>query len=64
MEKPTFYCDCDGVILNTIEIAFKIMTRMGVDIHNRKQVDDTFRKLIDWNDIFAETSPINTTIDK
>ena len=64
MDKPTFYCDCDGVILNTIEVAFKIMERMGIDIHNRKQVDDTFRTLIDWNDIFAETGPINNSIDK
>ena len=29
MNKPIFYCDCDGVILNTIEVAYQIMKENG-----------------------------------
>ena len=49
MEKPIFYCDCDGVILNTIEVAFSIMRDHGCNTSNRSEVDNYFRKLINWN---------------
>ena len=63
MEKPILYCDCDGVILNTIEIAFKIMKKNGIDINNRLVVDEFFKKSIDWNELFEHTTPINDSIN-
>ncbi len=64
MDKPIFYCDCDGVILNTIEVAFNIMKENGCDISNRKEVDYYFKKIIDWNEIFSKAKYINNSIEQ
>lgn len=64
MEKPIFYCDCDGVILNTIEVAFSIMRDHGCNTSNRSEVDNYFRKLINWNEIFERARIINNSIDR
>ena len=64
MGKPIFYCDCDGVILNTIEVAFNIMKEHGCNISNRKEVDYYFKRLIDWNEIFANARFINNSIEQ
>ena len=63
MDKPIFYCDCDGVILNTIEIAYEIMRNDGVNIQNRSEVDYYFKRKIDWNQIFARATFINNSIE-
>lgn len=62
--KPIFYCDCDGVILNTIEVAFSIMKENGCNISDRKEVDNYFKRLIDWNEIFANASFINNSVEQ
>ncbi len=64
MDKPIFYCDCDGVILNTIEVAFQIMREYGCDTSNRKEVDMLFKTIIDWNKIFEKASFINNSIEQ
>ena len=64
MEKPIFYCDCDGVILNTIEVAFAIMRENGCNLSNRDEVDYYFKRKIDWNEIFERASFINDSIGK
>ena len=64
MEKPVFYCDCDGVILNTIEIAFDIMRDNGLNINDRRQTDLFFKSLINWNEVFSRAKVINGAIEK
>ena len=64
MGKPVFYCDCDGVILNTIEIAYQIMRECELDISNRKEVDYFFKKMVDWNMIFDRAIVIDNAINK
>ena len=64
MEKPILYCDCDGVIFNTIDVAFKIMENMGCNMHDKNEIDYYFRKLIDWREVFNEATVINDSIDK
>ena len=64
MGTPIFYCDCDGVLLNTIEVSFRIMRDMGYDISNRKEVDSFFKKLIDWNEVFDKSAFINNSVEK
>ena len=59
MNKPKLYCDCDGVLLNTIEVAFQIMRRHGVDTSNRIEVDEYFHRFIDWKEIFKKVEFIN-----
>ncbi len=66
MEKPIFYCDCDGVILNTIEVAFQIIRENGYNINlgNREEVDKYFRTTADWNKIFDRAEIINDSADR
>ena len=64
MKKPILYCDCDGVIFNTIEVAFKIMKKMGCDMQDRNQIDYFFREVINWYDVFDYATVINDSIDK
>jgi len=64
MEKPILYCDCDGVIFNTIETAFQIMERKGCDMSNPNEIDYYFRRIIDWREVFANSKIINNAIDK
>jgi len=64
MDKPILYCDCDGVILNTIQVAFAIMQEQGCDLGNRQEVDAFFRKYIDWNVVFRRAEVINDAISK
>lgn len=64
MDKPIFYCDCDGVILNTIEVGFNIMREIGCNMNNRKEVDYYFKHVVDWNDIFDRATFINNSIEQ
>ena len=61
MEKPIFYCDCDGVILNTIEVAFQIIreNEYKINLSNREEVDKYFRTTADWNKIYDRVKIIN-----
>ena len=64
MEKPILYCDCDGVILNTIEIAFQIMQSNGCNMKSREEIDRYFRQLIDWREVFDKATFIDDAVDK
>ena len=64
MEKPIFYCDCDGVILNTIEVGFGMMREMGCNMSDRKEIDYYFKNKVNWNDIFDKAEYINNSIDQ
>ncbi len=63
MDKPIFYCDCDGVILNTIEVAFAIMRKNGCNMSDRREVDLYFKRIIDWNEVFDKASFINNSVE-
>lgn len=64
MEKPILYCDCDGVIFNTIDVAFQIMQDAGCDMNNKREIDYYFSHILNWNDIFSKATIINDSIDK
>ena len=64
MQKPILYCDCDGVILNTIEIAFQIMQNMGCNMNDKGEIDRYFKSFIDWREVFSKATFINDSIDK
>ena len=64
MDKPIFYCDCDGVIMNTIEIAFQIMRQNGCNMNDRREIDYYFKRLLDWNEVFDKATFINNSIER
>ncbi len=59
MEKPILYSDCDGVILNTLDVAYAIMQQHGVDIRSREEVTRYFRNYIDWKELISKAEVIN-----
>ena len=64
MEKPILYCDCDGVIFDTIDVALGMMREYGCNMDNRHEIDYYFRKIIDWRDVFERAHIINNAIEK
>ncbi len=64
MKKPILYCDCDGVIFNTIEIAFNMMQEDGIDLRDKREIDSYFRTKIDWCEVFDKAETINDSINK
>ena len=64
MNKPILYCDCDGVIFNTIEVAFNIMREKGYDVNNQNQRNQFFQHEVEWVDIFDKAKVINDSINK
>ena len=57
------YIDCDGVIFNTIETAFKIMKENNIDITDNKKVDYFFRNT-SWGFLLERSIIINDIINK
>ena len=57
------YIDCDGVIFNTISVAFNEMKMLGVDTQNQDAITNYFR-VCDWNKLINEGGTINDSIEK
>ncbi len=63
MNDVILYLDCDGVILDTIDTAYRIMEKNGLDIHNGQEVNRFFINT-DWNVLIYEAGIINNAIIK
>ena len=57
------YIDCDGVIFNTINIAFLEMKKIGVDLTNDDAITNYFRNC-NWSKLIDEGGTINDSIEK
>ena len=57
------YIDCDGVIFNTIKIAFLEMQELGVNIKDDDAITEYF-KYCDWNKLIETGGIINDSIEK
>lgn len=57
------YIDCDGVIFNTIETAFKMMKENNIDITDNRKVDYFFRST-SWELLLENSIIINDAINK
>ena len=55
------YLDCDGVILDTIDVTYKIRKEKGLT--SEKDIRNFYRN-IDWNKLIIEAGQINNSIDK
>lgn len=63
MNNVILYLDCDGVILDTIDTAYRLMQQEGLDITNRKTVDNYFLNS-DWNVLIYEAGILKNAIIK
>ena len=52
------YIDFDGVILNTIEVSYKMIKDSNIDLKDNKKVEKFYREL-DWNKLLKESKDIN-----
>lgn len=57
------YLDCDGVIFDTINEAYRMMEEIGLNRNNHSEVD-LFFKNVDWNLLFERSKELNNAIEK
>ena len=57
------YIDCDGVIFNTIEEAYRMMDEMNIDRNNKTNVNFFFKN-VDWKTLFERACELNNAIEK
>ena len=57
------YLDCDGVILDTIDKAYELMRRDGLDPKNRELVNKYFVD-VDWLYLINEAGQLDNSIEK
>ena len=55
------YIDFDGVILDTIEVTYKLMDELKIDKKNREEVEKFYINL-DWKNLLSITPEINDSI--
>ncbi len=63
-DSPMLYNDCDGVLFNTIDVAFDMMKEQGCNMADKREIDYYFRIVIDWNEVFRRAHVINDGIEK
>ena len=56
------YIDFDGVILNTIEVSYKMMEEQNIDKNDYDAVGNFYRDA-DWYKLLRESKPINDSWD-
>lgn len=56
------YIDFDGVIMNTIEVSYKMLEDLGKNPKNPEDSEDFYRNL-KWKDFIKECQPINNSIE-
>ncbi len=61
---PKLYCDCDGVLYDTIDVSFDMMREIGCNMHDPNEIDYYFHRVIDWNEVFRRAHVINNGIEK
>lgn len=55
------YIDFDGVILNTIDVSYKMLDDSGIDLSDNVRVQDFYCNL-DWKKLIEDSEPINNSI--
>lgn len=56
------YIDFDGVILDTINSSYKMLTELGIDSKDHNKTSE-FYKNLNWKDFIYKTEQINNSID-
>lgn len=63
MKDKILYLDCDGVILDTIDEAYRMMRELNMDISDWRVVNNFFVN-IDWNILIYEAGILKHSITK
>ncbi|MCI5835151.1 MAG: hypothetical protein MR227_00365 [Firmicutes bacterium] len=58
MERKQLYIDFDGVIMDTIDVTYKLLEEQKISLQNEKEVEN-FYKTIDWKNLLSITPEIN-----
>ena len=58
MEKKQLYIDFDGVIMDTINVTYKLIHEQGIDLNDNVRVNNFYCSL-DWKNLLSITSEIN-----
>ncbi|MDD2489994.1 MAG: hypothetical protein PHY26_01920 [Bacilli bacterium] len=61
MENINLYIDCDGVILNTIDILIYLFKKYKINVKDEMAVIK-FLSQLDWDEIIKQSSQINNSI--
>ena len=64
MNRPILYSDFDGVIYDTIAVAFKMMEEANIDVNDRKARDKFFHYIIDYAKLYRNATIINDAVNK
>ncbi len=56
------YIDFDGVILDTIDVSYKMLKLTGVNLKDKKKVEKFYNEL-DWDELIKKSKPINDSIN-
>ena len=56
------YIDFDGVILNTIEISYKCLADLNIDMKDPKSVAEYY-KTLNWDEFLSECKQINNSLE-
>ena len=57
------YIDCDGVIFDTINEAYRMMDESGLDSKNHFLIDNFFKN-VDWSVLFKRSKELNNAVNK
>lgn len=62
--KIKLYVDFDGVILDSIDVSYKLIEESGIALteENYDKIQDYYQKL-DWNELLKLCSPINDSVN-
>ena len=55
------YLDCDGVILDTINMSYKMLKEKGIE---REEEKEDFYRNLSWEELIIEAGEINNATDK
>lgn len=55
------YLDCDGVILDTINMSYKMLKEKGIE---REEEKEEFYRNLSWEELIIEAGEINNATDK
>lgn len=58
MEKRQLYIDFDGVIMDTIEVTYRLIEEQKISLQNEEEVHN-FYKTLDWKNLLSITPEIN-----
>ena len=59
----SLYIDFDGVLFDTVKVAFQEMERLGVDTSNQEEITEYFKN-VDWKNLIEEAGVLNDSIKK